>query len=556
MTIRTYNIRLVERYVLEGVCFTMNEEQRLGQQGNTHIKKNQQQEPKKDYSQYFDFSKAKIISEDENKKVMRINGRDITIHEQPDYKQGKRRGKETTQVIRPDHVIPPELTLLGAGKKFLIRTYGCQMNTHDSENMAGLLTEMGFESTDVTEEADVILLNTCAIRENAENKVFGEIGHLKPLKLEKPELIIGVCGCMSQEESVVNRILQKHQHIDLVFGTHNIHRLPHLLRDAIFGKEMVVEVWSKEGDIVENMPRKREGKTQAWVNIMYGCDKFCTYCIVPYTRGKERSRMPEDIIAEVRDLARQGYKEVTLLGQNVNAYGKDLDTEYGLGDLMDEIHKIDIPRVRFTTSHPRDFDDRLIEVLAQGGNLVEHIHLPVQHGSSAILKLMARKYTRESYLELAHKIKQAIPNASFTTDIIVGFPNETDEQFEETLSLMREVEFDSAYTYIYSPRVGTPAAKMQDNVPMEVKKERLARLNALVNDISAKKNLEYQDKVVEVLVQGQSKKDPNVLAGRTRTNRMVNFKGPESIIGTIVHVKITEAKTWSLNGEITETVEV
>lgn len=251
MTIRTYNIRLVERYVLEGVCFTMNEEQRLGQQGNTHIKKNQQQQPKKDYSQYFDFSKAKIISEDDNKKVMRINGRDITIHEQPDYKQGKRRGKETTQVIRPEHVIPPELTQLGAGKKFLIRTYGCQMNTHDSENMAGLLTEMGFESTDVTEEADVILLNTCAIRENAENKVFGEIGHLKPLKLEKPELIIGVCGCMSQEESVVNRILQKHQHIDLVFGTHNIHRLPHLLRDAIFGKEMVVEVWSRKATLLK-----------------------------------------------------------------------------------------------------------------------------------------------------------------------------------------------------------------------------------------------------------------------------------------------------------------
>ncbi|TSB46481.1 tRNA (N6-isopentenyl adenosine(37)-C2)-methylthiotransferase MiaB [Alkalicoccobacillus porphyridii] len=536
----------------------MNEEQRKGQLGNTHIdpKQKQTQTPTKDYSQYFDFSKAKMISEDDHKKVMRINGRDITIYDQPDYKEGKRRGKQETQVIRPEHVVPPELLQLGKGKKFLIRTYGCQMNTHDSENMAGLLTEMGFEATDVTEEADVILLNTCAIRENAENKVFGEIGHLKPLKLEKPELIIGVCGCMSQEESVVNRILQKHQHIDMVFGTHNIHRLPHLLRDAIFGKEMVVEVWSKEGDIVENMPRKREGKTLAWVNIMYGCDKFCTYCIVPYTRGKERSRLPEDIIEEVRDLARQGYKEITLLGQNVNAYGKDLKTGYGLGDLMDAIHKIDIPRVRFTTSHPRDFDDRLIEVLAQGGNLVEHIHLPVQHGSSDILKLMARKYTRESYLELAGKIKRAIPNASFTTDIIVGFPNETEEQFEETLSLMKEVEFDSAFTYIYSPREGTPAAKMQDNVPMDVKKKRLARLNELVNEISAKKNLAYQDQIVEVLVEGTSKKDDTVLAGRTRTNRTVNFRGPKSMIGQIVYVKITEAKTWSLNGEITETVEV
>ncbi len=336
--------------------------------------------------------------------MIKIKGREITIFDQPDYKQGKRRGKEDVQILRPDSLVPEDMRAIGAGKKFLIRTYGCQMNTHDSENMAGLFLEMGFEATEETEEADVILLNTCAIRENAENKVFGEIGNLKTLKKERPELIIGVCGCMSQEESVVNRIMQKHQHIDLIFGTHNIHRLPHLLKDAIFGKEMVIEVWSKEGDIVENMPRARQGKTQAWVNIMYGCDKFCTYCIVPYTRGKERSRLPEDIISEVRDLARQGYKEITLLGQNVNAYGKDLsERDYGLGDLMDAIHDIDIPRVRFTTSHPRDFDDRLIEVLAKGGNLVEHIHLPVQHGNSAILKLMARKYTREQYVTLAKK---------------------------------------------------------------------------------------------------------------------------------------------------------
>jgi tRNA-2-methylthio-N6-dimethylallyladenosine synthase len=540
----------------------MNEDQRLGRQGNTSEAsekdvKSSNGKATKDYSQYFDFSNAKVISEEENMKVIRIKGRDISIHDQPDYKQGKRRGKEEVQVLRPDDIVPEEMKGIGNGKKFLIRTYGCQMNTHDSENMAGLLLDMGFESTEVTEEADVILLNTCAIRENAENKVFGEIGHLKTLKVEKPELIVGICGCMSQEENVVNRIMQKHQHIDLIFGTHNIHRLPHLLRNALFGKEMVIEVWSKEGDIVENMPRARQGKTLAWVNIMYGCDKFCTYCIVPYTRGKERSRRPEDIIAEVRELARQGYQEVTLLGQNVNAYGKDLrDIQYGLGDLMDDIHKIDIPRVRFTTSHPRDFDDRLIEVLAQGGNLVEHIHLPVQHGNSEILKLMARKYTREQYIELANKIKKAIPAASFTTDLIVGFPNETEEQFEETLSLVREIEFDSAFTYIYSPREGTPAAKMEDNVPKEVKKERLARLNALINEISAKKNIEYQDRVVEVLVEGESKKNADILAGRTRTNRLVNFKAPKSFIGKIVYIKVTEAKTWSLNGEMVELAEV
>ena len=479
-----------------------------------------------------------------------------TTYISPDLKKAKKRGKEDVE-IHYDFDIPEDMKGIGKGKKFLIRTYGCQMNEHDSENMAGILLSMGFVSTADTNEADVILLNTCAIRENAENKVFGELGHLKTLKRDRPELIVGVCGCMSQEESVVNKILQKHQHVDLILGTHNIHRLPTLLKNAIFNKEMVIEVWSKEGDIIENIPRARKGQIQGWVNIMYGCDKFCTYCIVPYTRGKERSRRPEDIIEEVRHLARNGYKEITLLGQNVNAYGKDLaDIDYGLGDLMDEIRKIDIPRVRFTTSHPRDFDDHLIEVLAKGGNLVEHIHLPVQSGSSEILKLMARKYTREQYVTLANKIKKAIPHASFTTDIIVGFPNETEEQFEETLSLMKEMEYDSAYTYIYSPREGTPAAIMEDNVPMEVKKERLQRLNTLVNETSAKKNKAYQNRVVEVLVIGESKKDPEVLAGRTRTNRLVNFKAPNSTIGQLVQVKITEAKSWSLNGELVEMAEV
>ncbi|RNA69511.1 tRNA (N6-isopentenyl adenosine(37)-C2)-methylthiotransferase MiaB [Alteribacter keqinensis] len=513
----------------------MNEEQRKKQTVNekeTYAadKKSGQE---KDFSQYFQ-----------------------TTYVPPNLKQAKKRGKENVE-IHYDFEVPESMRETGKGKKFLIRTYGCQMNEHDSENMAGILLDMGFESTASTDDADVILLNTCAIRENAENKVFGEIGHLKTMKRERPELIIGVCGCMSQEESVVNKIMQKHQQVDLIFGTHNIHRLPHLMRDAILSKEMVIEVWSKEGDIIESMPRARKGQIQGWVNIMYGCDKFCTYCIVPYTRGKERSRRPEDIIEEVRHLARNGYKEITLLGQNVNAYGKDLaDMNYGLGDLMDEIRKIDIPRVRFTTSHPRDFDDHLIEVLAKGGNLVEHIHLPVQSGNNEVLKLMARKYTRESYIELAGRIKKAMPHASFTTDIIVGFPNETEEQFEDTLSLVKEMEYDSCFTYIYSPRDGTPAAKMEDNVPHEVKRDRLRRLNEMVNDLSAKKNKAVEGKIMEVLVEGESKKDPEVLAGRTRTNRLVNFKAPKSCIGELIHVKITEAKTWSLNGQVVETAEV
>lgn len=360
---------------------------------------------KKDYSQYFDFSDAKVISQDEFSKKIRIRGREINIKSEPNHRQEKQRGKEDVQVLY-ENAVPDELKNIGKGKHYIVYTYGCQMNEHDSETIKGLLESMGYQATENRKEADIILLNTCAIRENAEDKVFGELGHLKTLKLERPGLLLGVCGCMSQEEGVVNRIMQKHGFVDMIFGTHNVHRLPHLIQEALFSKEMVVEVWSKEGDIIENLPKKREGM-RGWVNIMYGCDKFCTYCIVPFTRGKERSRRPEDVIAEVRDLARQGFKEITLLGQNVNAYGKDFtDLNYSFGDLMDAIRQIDIPRVRFTTSHPRDFDDHLIEVLAKGGNLVEHIHLPVQSGSSEVLKRMSRKYNREHYLKLADKIKR------------------------------------------------------------------------------------------------------------------------------------------------------
>ncbi|MED3653061.1 tRNA (N6-isopentenyl adenosine(37)-C2)-methylthiotransferase MiaB [Heyndrickxia sporothermodurans] len=509
----------------------MNEKQRLeGQQVNTTNPADKKSE--KDYSKYFQ-----------------------SVYIPPNLKEAKRRGKEEVKYHK-DFNISEEFKGMGNGRKFYIRTYGCQMNEHDTEVMAGIFMQLGYEPTDSVDDANVILLNTCAIRENAENKVFGEIGHLKPLKLERPDLLVGVCGCMSQEESVVNKILEKHQHVDMIFGTHNIHRLPQILKEAYMSKAMVVEVWSKEGDVIENLPKVRKGNIKAWVNIMYGCDKFCTYCIVPYTRGKERSRRPEDIIQEVRHLAAQGYQEVTLLGQNVNAYGKDLEgMNYGLGDLMDELRKIDIPRIRFTTSHPRDFDDRLIEVLAKKGNLVEHIHLPVQSGSSDVLKIMARKYTRERYLELVEKIKEAIPDVALSTDIIVGFPNETEEQFEETLSLYREVGFEMAYTFIYSPREGTPAARMKDNVPMEVKKERLQRLNDLVNQLSKEALEKYKGQIVEVLVEGESKNNPDVLAGYTRKNKLVNFIGPKSAIGQLVKVKITDAKTWSLNGEMVEQIE-
>ncbi|MEW9667720.1 tRNA (N6-isopentenyl adenosine(37)-C2)-methylthiotransferase MiaB [Ammoniphilus sp. 3BR4] len=501
----------------------------------------------KDYSQYFQTT----YNTDAKKKKPKT-AEDVGYSQ----KEAKRRGKEEIMVVNFDP-IPDELKELGKDKTYCLVTFGCQMNEHDSETIAGILENMGYTATDNERKADIVLYNTCAIRENAEDKVFGHLGALKAEKLERPDMIIGVCGCMSQDESVVNRILQKYQHVDLIFGTHNIHRLPILLRDALYSKEMVVEVWAKEGDVIENMPKVREGGLKAWVNIMYGCDKFCTYCIVPYTRGKERSRLPEDVISEVRELARQGYKEITLLGQNVNAYGKDLtDRNYLFGDLMDDISKIDVPRVRFTTSHPRDFDDHLIEVLAGGGNLVEHIHLPVQSGSTEVLKKMARKYTREQYLELVDKIKKAIPNVVLTTDIIVGFPGETEEQFQDTLSMVEQVRYDSAYTFIYSPRHGTPAAGMEDDITEEVKKARLQRLMEVVNRIAREKNEELQGQVVELLVEGESKTNPDVLSGRTRSNKLVHFVGPKDCIGKFVHVKITEAKTWTLYGELLTKVEV
>lgn len=499
----------------------MNEEQRLASQ---QIKTDKQ--PEKDYSKYFE-----------------------QVFTAPSLKEAKKRGKEEVNYHK-DFEIDEQFANMGVGRKFYIRTYGCQMNEHDTEVMAGIFMALGYEPTDNIEESDIVLLNTCAIREGAENKVFGELGFLLKYKRKNPDMLIGVCGCMSQEENVVKRILKQYQHVDMVFGTHNIHRLPTILKEAYLSKEMVVEVWSKEGDVIENLPKKRLGSIKAWVNIMYGCDKFCTYCIVPYTRGKERSRRPAEIIQEVRGLAAEGYQEIMLLGQNVNAYGKDFDdVTYGLGDLMKELSTIDIPRIRFTTSHPRDFDDYLIEVLAQKGNLVEHIHLPVQSGSNEILKIMARKYTREHFLQLVDKIKTAIPDVALTTDIIVGYPNETEEQFEETLSLYREVGFEMAYTYIYSAREGTPAAKMQDNVPDDVKKDRLDRLNDVVREYSAKALEQLVGTEVEVLVEGSSKRRDDVLAGYTRKNRLVNFEGPADSVGKLVTVKIIEAKSHSLVGE-------
>ena len=422
------------------------------------------------------------------------------------------------------------------------------MNVHDSENIKALLEEMSFSETDSMEDADLIILNTCAIRENAHNKVFGFLGRVKHLKETKPSIITGICGCMAQEENVVSEIKNKYKWVDIVFGTHNLAELPRILNESIKNNKQEIEVLSIEGDIIEDIPVKRDSKYKAWVNIMYGCDKFCTYCIVPYTRGKQRSRNPKDIIREVEKLVQDGYKEVTLLGQNVNAYGKDLEIDYHMGDLLKDVAETGISRVRFVTSHPWDFTDDMISIIKRYDNIMPYIHLPLQSGSDRILKLMGRRYTKESYLELFNKLK-TIPSVSITTDIIVGFPGETEEDFEETLDVVNKCKYDSAYTFIFSPREGTPAAKMKDDVTLTTKNERLQRLNELVNKYANLNNQKYLNKVVDVLIEGKSNKD-GYLMGYTDTMKLVNVKCDDSYLGSIVKVKITDIKTWSLDGEL------
>ena len=458
----------------------------------------------------------------------------------------KRTGNEVK--IRK-YEINPNYKTLGAGKSYFVKTYGCQMNVHDSENIRAMLEEMGYKEASNMEGADLILLNTCAIRENAHNKVFGMLGRIKHLKAERPDVMVGLCGCMAQEESVVDEILNRYKWMDFVFGTHNLDRLPEVLHNSILKKKLEVEVYSCEGDLIEDMPVKRDSKYKAWVNIMYGCDKFCTYCIVPFTRGKQRSRRPHDILMEVRRLKEDGYQEVTLLGQNVNAYGKDLGN-YDMGDLLRDVAEIGIPRVRFITSHPWDFTDKMIEVIAKYDNIMPYIHLPLQSGSDRILKLMGRRYTKDSYLKLFHKIKDTVPNATITTDIIVGFPGETEKDFQDTLDVVNECQYESAFTFIFSPRVGTPAAKMKDDTPLKEKEERLHRLNKIVNKYSRKANDKYLNKKVKVLLEGVSLKDESMLMGYTEEMKLVNVRAPKEMIGKIVPVRITDVKTWSLDGEM------
>ena len=469
----------------------------------------------------------------------------------PNLKEAKVRTKNKVDIVNNAYNIPEEVKNIGKNKTYHIITYGCQMNVHDSENISAIMEDLGYTKNEDMDKSDVIILNTCAIRENAHNKVTGMLGRIKHLKETRPEIITMLCGCMAQEEGIANMLKDKYKWVNIVFGTHNIHMIPTYLLNNLKEQTQELEVFSIEGNVYEGIPVKRDSKYTAWVNIMYGCDKFCTYCIVPYTRGKQRSRLNTDIINEVKELVKDGYKEVTLLGQNVNAYGKDLDANYTFANLLEDVAKTNIDRIRFVTSHPWDFTDEMIEVISKYDNIMPYIHLPIQSGSDEILKKMGRKYTIKEYTTLFNKLKSKIPNVSISTDIIVGFPNETEEDFNATLDIVRKLRYDLAYTFIYSKREGTPASKMEDTITLETKKERLAKLNELVNECAKENNMKYLNKEVKVLLTDHSDKLDN-LSGYTDTMKLVNVKADDKYLGKIVNVKITDAKTWSLDGVLVD----
>ena len=443
---------------------------------------------------------------------------------------------------------------MNKSKTFHIQTFGCQMNERDSETLAGMLTEMGYESNDNRDEANIAIINTCNVREHADERFFGTLGQLKKIRENRDDFVVCVCGCMMQQQHIIDRVKEKFPWVDVVFGTHNLHTFPALIQKVVEEKQRQIDIWPEGGAIVEDLPSRRLYKHKAFVNIMQGCNNFCTYCIVPYTRGRERSRRPEYIVAEIRQLVEDGVKEVTLLGQNVNSYkgqGKNGE-EISFAQLLRQVADIKaLERIRFMTSHPKDLSDELIQVYQDVDKLCGNIHLPVQSGSDKVLQKMNRHYTAADYLQLIAKLRQARPDITISTDIITGFPGETEEDFEETLELCRKVQYDSAFTFIYSIRKGTPAASYLDQVPEEVKHRRFDRLVDVINESSLAKNREYMGRVVKVLVDGASKNDATTMTGRTDGFKQVNFYSKEPIEpGKMVLVEITETKTFSLFGKL------
>lgn len=444
-------------------------------------------------------------------------------------------------------------------RSYFVQTFGCQMNERDSETLAGMLSDLGYEENQIRNNADVIIINTCSVRDNADKRFFGTLGQLKKIKADNPGAVVAVCGCMMQQQHIIDTLKSKYPWVDLVFGTHNIHEFPRLLSNVVDEKKKVVSVWDEASEIVENLPSERKHPHKAFVNIMYGCDNFCTYCIVPYTRGRERSRNPEAILKEVEELVKSGAKEITLLGQNVNSYKGAGKKDCGEGSytnfpqLIRLLNGVEgLERIRFMTSHPKDISDDLVDTFGDCEKLCPHIHLPVQSGSTRLLKLMNRGYTKEEYMALVEKLRKKLPEIAITTDIIVGFPGEKEEDFLETLDLVKKVGFDSAFTFLYSVRKGTPAEKFKDQIAEDVKHERFNRLVEGVNSISAEKNTRLKGQVVEVLVEGRSKTDERTFTGRTGGYKLVNFSGEGDIIGQVVKVLITDATTFSLSGTTAE----
>lgn len=430
-----------------------------------------------------------------------------------------------------------------------IRTFGCQMNARDSEKLRGILELAGYADTD-SEDADFVLYNTCTVRENANQKVYGHLGYLSALKKKHPDKMIALCGCMMQEKDVAERIRKSYSFVNLVFGTHNIYKFAELLTEAFASGEMVMDLWEDTDRIVEDLPAERTYPFKSGVNIMFGCNNFCSYCIVPYVRGRERSRRPDDIIAEIENLVADGVSEVMLLGQNVNSYGKTLDTPMTFAQLLKRVEQIEgLKRIRFMTSHPKDLSDELIQVMKESEKICRHLHLPLQSGSTEILKKMNRKYTKEQYLELAGKLRREIPDLSLTTDIIVGFPGETEEDFQETLDVVRKVRYDSAFTFIYSKRTGTPAAAMENQIPQDIVKDRFNRLLALVQEIGQKMSGRLQGMTLPVLVESPNEQDASLVTGRLDNNLLVHFPGDEKLIGKIVNVYLKECRGFYYLGE-------
>ncbi len=433
-----------------------------------------------------------------------------------------------------------------------VTTFGCQMNARDSEKLVGILEEVGYVPA-YDEKADFVIYNTCTVRENANNKVYGRLGYLHSLKKKNPEMIIALCGCMMQEEVVINKLKESYKFVNLIFGTHNIFKFPELLYNTFQTDDMIIDIWEDTNRIVEKLPVSRKYSFKSGVNIMFGCNNFCSYCIVPYVRGRERSRHPEEIIDEIKSLVDDGVKEVMLLGQNVNSYGKGLDEDINFAKLLKKVDEIEgLERIRFMTSHPKDLSDELIEVMSSSKNVCKHLHLPLQSGSSDILTKMNRHYSKDDYLRLVDKIRNKIPDIALTTDIIVGFPGETEEDFLETMDVVRQVEFDSAFTFIYSKRTGTPAATMDNQIPEDVIKDRFDRLLEEVQSISCKKADAYTGSIQSVLVENVNEQDNTLVSGRMSNNSIVHFPGDKSLIGCIVNVKLTECKGFYYIGEIDE----